>query len=174
MKTIRPLMGNTHRAAILHSIPTGGTMLEWGCGGTTHWLRAHLTKKQTLVSIEHNPVWARRIGGVILHKLDIATGCKGAEIYPYDQNDRAFDYVRAHGVEFDSFDVILVDGVLRNQCLRAAVSMLKPDGVIFLHDAQRDWYEEGRSHLEWKPELPSCDDYPGPTLAIGGLPCLQL
>jgi len=65
------------------------------------------------------------------------------------------------------FDVVLVDGVLRNECLKHVKNIVKPGGRVFLHDAQRDWYEDGKKHVKWVKEHPSQPDYPGPTLIEG-------
>lgn len=160
-RDLEALMGLAHREAIVKALPLDGTMLEWGCGGTTRWLRKQGVK---LTSIEHDDYWARVVGGVWrvdIGQIPIATP-QEEEI---DIDDSVNPYLLAAK---EQYDVILVDGVLRNRCLKRAAQILKPNGRVFLHDFQRDWYEEGKKLFKWE-ELPSCDDYPGPTMGVGTL-----
>jgi predicted O-methyltransferase YrrM len=39
-----------------------------------------------------------------------------------------------------TFDVALVDGRARTHCLRKAFRLVRPGGVVILHDAQREEY----------------------------------
>ncbi|PGF17140.1 hypothetical protein CP556_14105 [Natrinema sp. CBA1119] len=56
------------------------------------------------------------------------------------------------------FDVIIIDGLDRNQCIEAAVPELSDSGIIILDDAQRQKYktgkqklrDEGFSHIEFE------------------------
>ena len=145
-------------------------MLEWGSGGSTTWFREHMKPKQELVTIEHNIKWAQKIGGCVLHELRISSSKSSAEMLP-DQSHTCLDismpYVACSGL--GRFDVILVDGVLRNACLMRCVDLLKTDGRVFLHDGQRSWYEAGKAALEWHELLAACDDYPGSEMWIGKL-----
>lgn len=172
-KAIKPLLGLSHREAILQALPAGGRLLEWGSGGSTHWFRSMLAKDQEIVSIEHNPDWARLIGGVRLLPLDVAGGKPSAEYAPGTSEVYLGDdlpYVRGEGL--GQFDVVLVDGVLRNACLLRLRNsdLLKPGATVFLHDAQRDWYEPGKTGIDWDQSWPACPDYRGPTLIAGSLP----
>lgn len=42
----------------------------------------------------------------------------------------------------DQFDVIVVDGRLRNQCARHAIRKLSPSGVVIWDNSDRDKYQE--------------------------------
>jgi len=155
------LLGLEHRKAILAALPPGGKMFEWGAGGSTHWFRE---QGIDITSLEHDEKWAHRVGVPFVRIGHIPVATKGEELcsIPDEQNP----YLLAFADQ--KFDVILVDGVLRNKCLEVAKRMLNPGGTIFLHDFQRDWYEEGKRGYVWE-ELPSCPDYSGPTLGRGKL-----
>lgn len=49
-------------------------------------------------------------------------------------------YVAAPGKLEGGFDVILVDGRKRRRCLLEAARLIKPGGLVVLHDAQRTYY----------------------------------
>jgi len=45
------------------------------------------------------------------------------------------------------FDIIIVDGIYRNECLIESVSYLSESGVIILDDSERQEYSEGISKV---------------------------
>ena len=49
----------------------------------------------------------------------------------------------------------------------AAPKLLKPEDRLFLHDAERDWYDEGKKALRWVKDHGACDDYQGRRLIEG-------
>lgn len=155
------LLGLKHREAILEALPPGGTMFEWGCGGSTLWFRE---QGVNLTSLEHDKKWAFRFGAFFVNIGNIPIASPAEELC--DINDAQNPYLLAFAHR--KYDVILVDGVLRNKCLKVAKNMLNPGGTVFLHDFQRDWYGAGMEGYSWET-LPSCDDYPGPTLGKGKL-----
>ena len=156
------VMGEAHRTAILDALPEKGRMWEYGSGDSTLWFRHNLGPKQGMISVEHDPYYAKKAGAEhIVYDAgkgatpDVEKRHPGWEMYT--------NAIKSRG----KFDVILVDGVLRNECLRVARHHLKSGGRIFLHDAQRDWYEAGKKYFKWVKDYPSQADYPGPTLIEG-------
>jgi hypothetical protein len=95
-------------------------VFEWGSGGSTRWWRALGCE---VVSCEHNAAWAAKQPGVVHRPLD--TGY--------------VEEIRAHG----AFDLVLVDGRRRVECLAEAVRRLTPRGVIVLDNCDRDRYRAG-------------------------------
>jgi predicted O-methyltransferase YrrM len=152
-------IGLEHRTLIINNLPPGGRMLEWGSGYSTLWFRERLRIDQSLHSIEHDPQWAENIDNVELVPLEIPIGCKEAEDTSLDPHWSK--YVEAPR---GAYDVILIDGILRNECLRKAQLLLKRSGRVFLHDAQRDWYAEGLQGWKVVKNYDPCTDYPGPSM----------
>jgi len=108
--------------------------LEWGSGmSTIYFPRKHNCIK-FWESYEHSRKWFRRVGGymdkskVYLHIVDRE------------------GYLSAKG----KYDLILVDGEWRNECLDLAKDMLNPGGVILLHDSARPDYDEAVAKYEHK------------------------
>lgn len=102
--------------------------LEWGSGNST----IYFPNRHALahwVSIEHDPEYAKY---VVAHadprKATVFTtsetpayyGC----VYPYE----------------GMFDFILIDGILREECVKTALKIAKKDAIVLLHDAEREEY----------------------------------
>jgi len=58
---MKMLMAENQRKAILETLPPNKTMLEWGSGGSTIWFLENMLDNQTLISIEHDPMWAEKV-----------------------------------------------------------------------------------------------------------------
>jgi len=107
--------------------------LEWGSGRSTLWFAqrvAHLT------SIEHNDRWHKRVRQTLSEK-----GADNVDLLyaPLEAEDGGLpEYVRAAAEKpRASFDFVLVDGRLRDQCAEVALQLLKPGGMLIIDDAAR-------------------------------------
>jgi hypothetical protein len=171
---VRYLIGQRHRQIVLGHLPQGGRMLEWGSGTSTTWFTERLPEGARLLSIEHDAGWHRRVceslsrGARAQVLLRPATGPLGPNASIAEERpDLLESYVQAAD-RLGPFDVILIDGVARGACLERAASLLAPEGVVFLHDAQRPWYDRAKARLTAIGTCGSCGDYPGPHLWWGG------
>jgi len=166
---MKALMAINQQAEILNHLPAGGAMLEWGSGGTTKQLLLGMQTSQRLVSVEHHAEWAAKVeaecrncpnheilvkestGGVVGKNATQWEECPvglAGYIYPCDLSE---------------FDVFLVDGVARGSCLMSVFTYGKSGAWVFLHDANRPWYEWALQHpriLEKKVIEASVGDYP--------------
>ncbi len=99
-------------------------VLEFGAGGGTSWWCAHAGE---ILAVEHHAGWAR----------SVAAACR-AEVITADEAsaDAYANAARGRG----PFDVVVVDGLYRPQCLALAPSLATGEGVIVLDDAQRGEY----------------------------------
>jgi glycosyltransferase involved in cell wall biosynthesis/GT2 family glycosyltransferase len=165
-------MGAAHAEKILEHIPDEGRLLEWGMGGSTIYFSKHLPVGAEMYSIDHQRVWAEQVSGHVGENctLILKEGKTGGNATA-DEEDPAdlWEYIKAAD-ELGKFDCILIDGVARVHCATQAQKLLKKNGVIFLHDAQRWWYEGFKAQYEKLGEIESCDDYPEPTLWWGKKP----
>lgn len=141
-------------------------------GGTTAWLASRLPRQAHLTSIEHDPLWFTQVRNQVgvrencdlrLRPSSTAAG-RNATIEEEDTNGLT-DYIQGGGE--DLYDIILVDGVARNACLEQAARLVAPGGLVFLHDAQRPWYDSGKRHLREVEVVGACQDYPPPWLWVG-------
>lgn len=116
----------------------GDKVFEWGSGASTVWLvdhGAHVT------SVEHDPDWVSKV----------RVRCPEADVRAVPENAR--DYVAAiDAFGDDSFDVVIVDGIYRPECLRRGASKVKPGGLLVLDDTdQRQLARLRKSSLPgWK------------------------
>lgn len=167
-------MGQAHRERILKAFKPGCRILEWGSGSSTLWFADRLPAGATLASVDHDLARHQKVGKRIGPRSNVRLLlCPPLEPVgpspPEEEENPASlqDYV--HAVDEERFDVILVDGVARNACMEQASRLLKPGGKIFLHDAQRHWYDYGKSHFIAHGTAGSCPEYPSPLLWWGGL-----
>lgn len=103
-------------------------VLEYGCGAGTLWWSRNCG---AVVAIEHDQRWAE----------DVASKCT-ASILRADDGD-ARGYVDPPGLAGAApFDVIVVDGIFRPDCLAACTRRLSDRGIVIVDDAQRPEYEK--------------------------------
>lgn len=101
---------------------------EYGAGASTIWLARHAA---SVVSVEHHAEWHQRLA---------------KEVAPFNniqlhQRDLAGDgYIGAIDAEDGLFDLIVVDGRRRTECLARAIPRLAPGGLILFDDSGRGRY----------------------------------
>lgn len=123
---------------------TPKTILEFGPGNSTRLFLEHSQAK--LVSIETHPDWydeyAKEFDPHRVQLLFKEHGWDLSEICQYGEN----------------FSLIFIDGGDRVAELKYCYDLIPDDGVVFLHDAHREAYEEGlrRYPFIYFPERHSC------------------
>lgn len=103
---------------------------EWGAGRSTRWLAKRL---KSLVSVEDNAGWYERVKGeVAALAVDCRLASGGCAAYA------------GQIAEFPdgSFDLVLIDGSCRNQCIAAAAAKVRIGGVIVLDNADEGYRTE--------------------------------
>ena len=142
------------------------TVVEWGSGGSTRALLRAVASIERYFSVEHHGGWVENVRSHVddprleLHHVapDIAMAPEGAsreEIIAWDRRceDDAgamatyVGFPRGQGV---TPDLVLVDGRARVHCIREGFELLRPGGVLILHDAQREAYH-GALHEVGQP-----------------------
>jgi precorrin-6B methylase 2 len=98
--------------------------LEFGSGASTLWWSR---RTREVVAIEHDAGWAQQVARDSSAQV-IAVPATDAESY--------FAPARGRG----AFEVIVIDGIFRPECILACREWLAPDGVIIVDDAQRAEY----------------------------------
>jgi len=155
---MKMLLAENHRKLILASLPTSGTMLEWGCGGSTKWFLDHLTEGQRLITIEHDSAWAEECRSYCGQRENWALQIKPSTL-AVGKNASHWEECSAGLAEYiapishwSDIDVFLIDGVARGACLAMVHAHGKPGAGVFLHDLNRPgWYE-------WAMGLPRFTD----------------
>ncbi len=128
--------------------------LEWGAGSGTDFFTDYISKDSKWISIEHNKEWANSVAERI-KKTNVSIVFKGPNNEPepgiyygvvdYRVNDGTYEDFKDY-LEYPSsyapFDLILIDGRARTQCLSKSKNLLSKNGIVVLHDANRVQYHQ--------------------------------
>jgi len=129
---------------ILSSFGHHVDVLEWGSGGSTVYFTKFLRDKgisYTWTSIEYNRVWYDRISNMV--KDDVNTNAVLFDVGNAELRQRYTDmeeYITYPATLGEKYNVIFVDGRKRRRCMLEASKLLKPGGMVLLHDARRTYY----------------------------------
>jgi hypothetical protein len=128
--------------------------LEWGSGGSTVTLLESCPFIEEYVSVEHDRAWHDRVRSLVsdprLKLFHVAPDEPLRVEKPTRRQIEAWDqraevepallasYVALPRTIRPDYDFILVDGRARNFCVREGYTLLRPGGVLVVHDAQRN------------------------------------
>ena len=114
-------------AFLADRVPRGVHVLEFGSGmGTVWWAR----RADTCIAFEHDAAWAAQVRAQCPADIRLVDGgSPSGYLAPLDGLGR--------------FQVVVVDGLHRNECLSASIAHVADDGVVVLDDAQRPEYAPG-------------------------------
>jgi len=113
----------------------GADVFEYGTGFSTVWWKNH---GANLYGVEHNKNWYEKINS---KELGYITLENNIDNYPTTIN--IFD---------KQFDVIVIDGIARYECVEPAVSNLKPGGIVIFDNS--DWHSNTKELLDTKDLIP--------------------
>jgi len=121
----------------------GADVFEYGTGFSTIWWKNH---GANLYGVEHNKNWYEKINGSSTHiktrqQLGYITLENNIDNYPTTIN--IFD---------KQFDVVVIDGLARYECVEPAVSNLKPGGIVIFDNS--DWHSNTKELLDTKDLIP--------------------
>jgi hypothetical protein len=105
-------------------------LFEYGSGYSTLFFSKLVGD---VVSVEYDLTWY----GKISKELP-----KNAQVM-FVKNDVDGSYCRAIHQVHEFFDIVVVDGRDRVNCIKQALAKLNENGVLLLDDSQREYYQEG-------------------------------
>ncbi|MDW8243291.1 MAG: class I SAM-dependent methyltransferase [Thermogemmata sp.] len=104
-------------------------ILEFGSGMSSLFLAQRCRK---LVSIESDPIWYRKM------ELEFAK-------FGLSNIDYRFRCINDYAIHSDlianSFDLVIIDGLVRDQCVNTALEKVKAGGYVFLDNSDVPWDE---------------------------------
>lgn len=149
------LMSRSEVKVVLKYLKNGvNTYLEWGSGGSTQNFPEYVSGRA--VSIEHDKAWCARMRDVLRGKkgvpvemrcVPVARGTMGWGINsPFEEGD--YLVFRSYVDEIDrlgqqNWDFILIDGRARVDVAIKALSYLRNDSLVVLHDTWRTRWKYG-------------------------------
>lgn len=119
---------------LLRRIKPEMSVFEYGSGGSTRWWASRV---RDVVSVEHDRTWFEKArkdqqAHVRAYQIDLVYGGE------YSRKIQDFE---------NCFDVVVVDGRDRVNCLKNCLQALKPLGVVILDNSDRPEYSEGVAFL---------------------------
>ena len=131
-------------------------LFEYGSGHSTRYFSRRVKE---IVSVEYDRDWYRQITENRLENVSII-------FQPFEDIDA---YARTITQDGGVFDVVVVDGQHRVQCVQAATDCMSEQAVLLLDDSDRKAYEQAFRHLEMhgfrhlsisgiKPGSPCCHE----------------
>lgn len=113
-------------------------IFEWGSGYSTLWFARHC---KSIVSVEHSEYWAKALRVYAVTMNGQGAGNYVTAAHPSivhiptpsnDINNGGVTHDYCHFVNrYDFlFDIVIVDGIYRNQCVMNALKMIKPGGIL--------------------------------------------
>jgi hypothetical protein len=121
-------------AFLLKRIRPEMSVFEYGSGGSTRWWASRVCD---VVSVEHDRTWFEKVrkdqqAHVKAYQIDLNYGGE------YSRKIREFE---------NRFDVVVIDGRDRVNCLKNCLQALKLSGVVILDNSNRPEYSEGVEFL---------------------------
>ena len=132
----KPLPWYTYAAIKYLSMKVKSEMriFEYGTGNSTLWWSERVS---FVTSIEHDLPWFERMKGKVPANVD----------YRYCELVYKGRYCKIILEYENHFDIIIIDGRDRVNCLRNSLRALKTKGIIILDNSDRDEYRDGYQFL---------------------------
>lgn len=106
-------------------LSNGIRVLEWGSGQSTIWWSGRASE---VIAIEHDAGWVGAVSPSVGPNVRVLFADVGSD-----------DYL-TKPQEFGAFDVVVVDGRRRSECVAAAEGLVTESGIIIVDDAARPEY----------------------------------
>ena len=122
------------------------TILEWGAGFSTLQFPAMLKHPFKWYSFEHDEEWYSQLIKM-KQNPDVTIILRKANKFPYsdEHGDGSYedfiDYIETpdNGIKYD---LIIIDGRARNECLLKSMQIISEGGIILMHDINRKRYHK--------------------------------
>lgn len=112
------------------------TLFEYGSGNSTLY---YASKVKKVVSVEHDRTWYEKIKKELSHP-------NVSLLFQELENNAA--YCRMSITTGEKYDLIIVDGRDRVNCIKHSIEVLNSRGVIILDNSYREKYSEGIEYLK--------------------------
>lgn len=110
------------------------SIFEYGAGNSTLYF-AHKVRKVT--TVEHDYEWYKNMKGIVPANVDLR----------HEPLEYGGNYSRTVNNQTEKFDLVIVDGRDRNNCIKNSITSINDRGVIVLDDSERPNYAEAIDFL---------------------------
>jgi len=107
-------------------------VFEYGCGSSTVWFAQRVN---SIDAVESDLKWFEKIQKILPPNAKLL-------FFEVQENENG-NYAKAITQMQKYYDLVIVDGKDRNNCIKNAQAYLKPDGVLILDNSDRPDYQEG-------------------------------
>jgi len=104
-------------------------LFEFGCGYSSLF---YAKRVKSITSVEHNEKWYNTVRTML--------PCNANVIYQSEDQDGK--YARKITGMNKKYDIVIIDGIDRVNCVKQSIHHLQPSGVILLDDSDRAEYKE--------------------------------
>jgi hypothetical protein len=112
-------------------------VFEYGCGNSTIW---YAKKVNSIKSVEHDKSWLNKIQSTMPANSTIV----------YKELIYGGDYSKEVGNSNQKYQIVIVDGRDRNNCLLNSISQLTDDGVVVFDNSNLRQYQTSISEVMQK------------------------
>ncbi len=110
-------------------------VFEFGSGNSTLWWSRHVANVH---SVEHDKDWFAKVSGRMPANVKL----------DFIELEYGGDYCRKVGQSDGPWDIVVVDGRDRVNCIKQSLSALRDNGVLILDNSDRTEYNEGMDLLK--------------------------
>lgn len=110
------------------------SVFEFGSGNSTLFLAA---KVKDVISVEHNKEWYQTVNRTKLSNVKLVL----------TKSDSVSNYLEYFNSLTEKVNIIIVDGLHRNECLINSINKLSENGVVILDDSERPEYKTGIDYI---------------------------
>ena len=130
-----PWMNYAVTALLEERLKSTFRLFEFGSGYSTMF---YARKVRSVTSVEHDEAWHAFVSRRVPENVEL--------VYTAEDEDGA--YCRTIGAQQTKYDVVIVDGRDRVNCLRQSLEHLADEGVVILDDSDRERYQEGIAYVQ--------------------------
>jgi len=114
-------------------------VFEYGSGFSTIFFA---NRVNTINSVEHDKVWLNKLNNAL-------SKYENASVYFVEDEKRYPESILTADMN-KKYDVVVVDGIMRVECVKISFDFLSPQGIIILDDSGRPEYEPAFTFLAEK------------------------
>jgi predicted O-methyltransferase YrrM len=133
-------------------------VFEWGSGGSTIFFASLCNQ---IISVEHNKEWIKilkeklkelKYDNVLLNEIEAENIDGFSKLNPENADDFVSKEIKSAGLSYEKyakfinqynnnyFDIIVVDGRVRNSCIKQAIPHIKKGGYLIVDNSDRKYY----------------------------------